>query len=299
MVLCLCCARMSVLGSVVPIRSGLLLNASKSIPIGTLAAIFTTTVLYLLTVGLFGGLISRETLLAEKLVMSFVAWPVEEVVLVGILMSSIGAGLQSLVGAPQLLKSIVSDEILPFLRFLKHDETALPVENDGPELSPPDDAAAAAVQADQDAGLQPEDVELGISQTDVDSAAITSAGARSDLAELKAAAAALREQKATNASSDSEDEGTTGDAQGAVATGSGRIPRARSTPGKAVSGGAAGWREVWMTWALASLPCLAGNLDFITPFITEFFLMMYLTINAAALLLSLMRAPSFRYAVVE
>lgn len=39
---------------------------------------------------------------------------------------------------------------------------------------------------------------------------------------------------------------------------------------------------------------LSGNLDFITPFVTMFFLMMYATVNFACFLLIIMKAPNFR-----
>lgn len=33
-------------------------------------------------------------------------------------------------------------------------------------------------------------------------------------------------------------------------------------------------KAVYLVWVLASLPCLAGNLDYITPVMTMFFLLM-------------------------
>lgn len=97
-------------------RSGLLANPGRAIPRGTLGAIFTTTSIYMFTVWLFGLVVARETLLSNKLVASTIAWPHEYVVAVGIIMATVGAGLQSLAGAPQLLKSIANDGHIPFLR---------------------------------------------------------------------------------------------------------------------------------------------------------------------------------------
>lgn len=44
-----------------------------------------------------------------------IAWPHPKVVEVGSLLSTIGAGLQSLTGAPRLLQAISKDNIIPFL----------------------------------------------------------------------------------------------------------------------------------------------------------------------------------------
>ncbi len=44
-----------------------------------------------------------------------IAWPHPKVVEIGSLLSTIGAGLQSLTGAPRLLQAIAKDGIIPFL----------------------------------------------------------------------------------------------------------------------------------------------------------------------------------------
>lgn len=43
------------------------------------------------------------------------AWPNEWVILIGSFLSTLGAGLQSLTGAPRLLQAIAKDETIPFL----------------------------------------------------------------------------------------------------------------------------------------------------------------------------------------
>ena len=48
--------------------------------------------------------------------MSLLAWPSKWIVLIGAFLSTIGAGLQSLVGAPRLLQAIAKDGIIPFLK---------------------------------------------------------------------------------------------------------------------------------------------------------------------------------------
>lgn len=50
-----------------------------------------------------------------KLVVANIAWPNEWVILVGSFLSTLGAGLQSLTGAPRLLQAIAKDETIPFL----------------------------------------------------------------------------------------------------------------------------------------------------------------------------------------
>lgn len=50
-----------------------------------------------------------------KLVVANIAWPNEYVILFGSLLSTLGAGLQSLTGAPRLLQAIAKDGIVPFL----------------------------------------------------------------------------------------------------------------------------------------------------------------------------------------
>ncbi|GBG33039.1 Solute carrier family 12 member 2 [Hondaea fermentalgiana] len=162
-------------------RSGVLENPGRAIPKGTLGAIATTTSLYIMTTWLFGLVVANETLLSNKLVASTIAWPHQYVVAVGIIMSCVGAGLQSLAGAPQLLKSIANDGHIPFLRVFG--------------TANPDDE-----------------------------------------------------------------------------------PR----------------RAVAFTTAIAAATCLAGNLDYITPIITMFFLSMYGAINLACFLSGVLRSPSFR-----
>ena len=49
--------------------------------------------------------------------MSLIAFPHPYVVLIGCLLSTIGAGLQSLVGAPRLLYAIASDDVIPAIKF--------------------------------------------------------------------------------------------------------------------------------------------------------------------------------------
>ncbi|KAF8370349.1 kcc-2 [Pristionchus pacificus] len=103
-------------------RSGNLKDAGKSIPVGTLAATLITSTVYISAVLLVGGSVS-EMLLRDKLgssalgklTMAQLAWPSPELIVFGSLAATLGAGLQSLTGAPRLLQAIAADDVIPFL----------------------------------------------------------------------------------------------------------------------------------------------------------------------------------------
>ncbi|XP_053577910.1 solute carrier family 12 member 5 [Bombina bombina] len=104
-------------------RSGDLRDAQKSIPIGTIMAIATTSFVYITTVILFGACIEGVVLRDKfgeavngNLVVGTLAWPSPWVIVIGSFFSTCGAGLQSLTGAPRLLQAISRDGIVPFLR---------------------------------------------------------------------------------------------------------------------------------------------------------------------------------------
>ncbi|KAK0155092.1 Solute carrier family 12 member 5 [Merluccius polli] len=108
-------------------RSGDLRDAQKSIPIGTIAAITTTSTVYMSCVVLFGACIEGVVLRDKfgegvngNLVIGTLAWPSPWVIVIGSFFSTCGAGLQSLTGAPRLLQAISRDGIIPFLRVFGH-----------------------------------------------------------------------------------------------------------------------------------------------------------------------------------
>ncbi|XP_051133565.1 cation-chloride cotransporter 1 isoform X2 [Andrographis paniculata] len=100
-------------------RSASLKDTQRSIPIGTLGATLTTTVLYFVSVLFFGALATRDKLLTDRLLTATVAWPVPAITYIGIILSTLGAALQSLTGAPRLLAAIANDDILPVLNYFK------------------------------------------------------------------------------------------------------------------------------------------------------------------------------------
>lgn len=108
-------------------RSGDLKDAQRSIPIGTILAILTTSIVYLSSVILFGacidGVVLRDKFgdsVKGNLVVGTLAWPSPWVIVIGSFFSTCGAGLQSLTGAPRLLQAIAKDNIIPFLRVFGH-----------------------------------------------------------------------------------------------------------------------------------------------------------------------------------
>ncbi|KAM3919740.1 solute carrier family 12 member 4 isoform 2-T2 [Leptodactylus fuscus] len=108
-------------------RSGDLRDAQKSIPVGTILAIVTTSLIYFSTVILFGacveGVVLRDKYgeaVNKNLVVGTLSWPSPWVIVIGSFFSTCGAGLQSLTGAPRLLQAIAKDNIIPFLRVFGH-----------------------------------------------------------------------------------------------------------------------------------------------------------------------------------
>ncbi|KAK3249873.1 hypothetical protein CYMTET_40719 [Cymbomonas tetramitiformis] len=98
--------------------SGDLKDPSKSIPPGTIMAVLFTSTLFLLQVFFTGGSVERQTLIDEKLIAATIAWPYPGLILAGMMLSTLGAGLQSLAGAPRLLAAIANDRLVPGLHKL-------------------------------------------------------------------------------------------------------------------------------------------------------------------------------------
>ncbi|KAG2469696.1 S12A4 protein, partial [Polypterus senegalus] len=106
-------------------RSGDLRDAQKSIPVGTILAIATTSLVCILLLlnthsycFYFRYLILTVygDAVRKNLVVGTLSWPSPWVIVIGSFFSTCGAGLQSLTGAPRLLQAIAKDNIIPFLR---------------------------------------------------------------------------------------------------------------------------------------------------------------------------------------
>ena len=93
-------------------KSSLLRDAGKSIPTGTLGAIISTGVLFVVMVCLAAAVIPRDTLKEDKAALATYAWPNSLVTEIGIFVATIGAALQSMSGAPLLLKAIANDKVI-------------------------------------------------------------------------------------------------------------------------------------------------------------------------------------------
>lgn len=96
-------------------RSAVLKDPSKSIPKGTLYAIAATSILYLVFVLLFGCVMANDTLIRDKMVEMRIAWPVPGLVAFGIVAASLGAAMQCVTGAANLIAAIAMDRTIPFL----------------------------------------------------------------------------------------------------------------------------------------------------------------------------------------
>ncbi|RWS05065.1 solute carrier family 12 member 4-like protein, partial [Dinothrombium tinctorium] len=103
-------------------RSGDLKDGQRSIPIGTIAAQLTTSFVYLSSVVLFGATFNNLFIRDKfgeckggQLAVTLVAWPYPFLIVVGSLLSTMGAALQSLTSAPRLIQAISKDGIIPFL----------------------------------------------------------------------------------------------------------------------------------------------------------------------------------------
>uniref|UniRef100_A0AC35U6W4 Solute carrier family 12 member 6 n=1 Tax=Rhabditophanes sp. KR3021 TaxID=114890 RepID=A0AC35U6W4_9BILA len=108
-------------------RSGNLRDGSRSIPLGTLSAQLSTSFVYLSGVLLIGSSVSGMFLRDKfgeaamgKMTIAELAIPHRLFILVGCFLSTVGAGMQSLTGAPRLLQAIAADDVIPFLRHFQY-----------------------------------------------------------------------------------------------------------------------------------------------------------------------------------
>lgn len=98
--------------------SGDLKNPTKSIPIGTLAAVGTGYVIYMILPIVMAMRAEATTLLAEPLIMKKIAlWG--PAILLGVWGATLSSALGSILGAPRILQALARDRVLPrWLRFL-------------------------------------------------------------------------------------------------------------------------------------------------------------------------------------
>lgn len=103
--------------------SGDLKDSSKSIPVGTVAAQLTTSLIYFLLAFVFGAAVHGAVLrdkygqtLGGGMVVAYLAWPSAWVLLIGSFTSTFGAALQCLCSAPRLLQALANDNVIPILK---------------------------------------------------------------------------------------------------------------------------------------------------------------------------------------
>ncbi len=99
-------------------RSADLKNPARSIPKGTLIAHNVTSVVYMSFCFIFGAAGSRSELLDQPFFAADKGWPGKEAIYIGVMISSFGAGIQSLVSGVKLLNAIAVDQTLPILNGL-------------------------------------------------------------------------------------------------------------------------------------------------------------------------------------
>jgi amino acid transporter len=93
--------------------SGDLKNPTRSIPSGTLAAIFVAFLIYAAEMVICGGAIDREALTAEDSSLKALWPPVTSVlIVVGILASALSSALATILGAPRVMQALAQDKLL-------------------------------------------------------------------------------------------------------------------------------------------------------------------------------------------
>ncbi|KAM9344372.1 solute carrier family 12 member 8 [Pholidichthys leucotaenia] len=88
-----------------------------NIPVGTLAAVFTSWFLYLVFVFLLGAICTREALRYDFLIAEKVSL-VGFLFLLGLYISSLASCMGGLYGAPRILQCIAQERVIPHLAFL-------------------------------------------------------------------------------------------------------------------------------------------------------------------------------------
>ncbi len=92
--------------------SGDLKNPSRSIPVGTIASILVTAVIYFAAVYWFGTHATVDNLIGDNMVMQGISrWPV--LILAGVWAATLSSALGSILAAPRTLQAIAKDRVVP------------------------------------------------------------------------------------------------------------------------------------------------------------------------------------------
>ncbi|MBT3384966.1 MAG: amino acid permease [Prolixibacteraceae bacterium] len=92
--------------------SGDLRNPKKSIPVGTLGAIFIGLVVYLSLAFVFAYFVDRDLLLNDTNFLTKIAW-FSPLVIAGIWGATLSSALGGILGGPRILQAVAADKILP------------------------------------------------------------------------------------------------------------------------------------------------------------------------------------------
>ncbi len=96
--------------------SGDLKNPARSIPIGTLAAVGVTAVIYLSQTACLAGARPSSELIGDTLVIRTISqWPL--LITVGVFAATLSSALGSMMGAPRILQALARDEVFGWLTF--------------------------------------------------------------------------------------------------------------------------------------------------------------------------------------
>jgi amino acid transporter len=97
--------------------SGDLKNPARSIPIGTLAAVGVTAVVYLTQTVCLAGARPSSELIGDNLVIRAISqWPL--LITAGVFAATLSSALGSMMGAPRILQALARDEVFGWLKFL-------------------------------------------------------------------------------------------------------------------------------------------------------------------------------------
>lgn len=95
--------------------SGDLQNPARSIPLGTLAAVAVTGVIYLSQATLLGGAAPHQMLIANKLAIADIShWPF--LITIGVFAATLSSALGSMMGAPRILQAMARDRVFERLQ---------------------------------------------------------------------------------------------------------------------------------------------------------------------------------------
>jgi solute carrier family 12 sodium/potassium/chloride transporter 2 len=95
---------------------GSLKNPGRSIPRGTLGAVFLTLATSLIIIYLFGYTVSNDELLENKLVLASLSWPISGLGYVAFTAALVGAASQNFQGIVRNIDAIVADRSVPILQ---------------------------------------------------------------------------------------------------------------------------------------------------------------------------------------